>query len=66
MRKNPALNLEPIIEKKNGPEFLQKTDLRFIRKGEIGDHKNYMSPELIARFDAWTEENLKGTDLRFD
>nr|ANI86000.1 sulfotransferase [Locusta migratoria migratoria] len=66
MKKNPAVNLEPIIAKKNGPEFLNKCDLRFIRKGEIGDWKNHMSEELAAHFDVWTEENIRGTGLSFD
>ncbi|PSN58317.1 hypothetical protein C0J52_00106 [Blattella germanica] len=64
MRKNPAVNLEGLMALKNGPE--QKPDLKFIRKGEVGDWKNHMSPEMAARFDAWTEENLRGTGLSFD
>lgn len=82
MKTNPAVNLEPIIDKTHGPDFLKNNDLRFIRKGEviilsflgvkiinllqIGDHKNYMTPEMIARFDKWTEDNLRGTGLSFD
>jgi hypothetical protein len=66
MKKNPAVNLEPIMAKKNGPDFLQTTELRFIRKGQVGDWKNYMTPEMAARFDAWTEENIRGTGLTFD
>ncbi|GLH08697.1 Sulfotransferase [Gryllus bimaculatus] len=65
MRKNPAVNLEPVIEKKNGPNYMEKNQLFFIRKGEIGDWKNHMSPEIAAKFDVWTEENLKGTGLKF-
>ncbi|XP_033609943.1 luciferin sulfotransferase isoform X2 [Cryptotermes secundus] len=63
MRKNPSVNLEPIMTKKNGPDFLQATELRFIRKGEVGDWKNHMTPEMTTRFDAWIEENLRGTGL---
>lgn len=63
MRKNPSVNLEPIMEKKNGPDFLQATELRFLRKGEVGDWKNHMTPEMATRFDAWIEENLRGTGL---
>lgn len=51
------------MTKKNGPDFLQATELRFIRKGEVGDWKNHMTPEMAARFDAWIEENLRGTGL---
>ncbi|KAK6622471.1 hypothetical protein RUM43_012828 [Polyplax serrata] len=65
MRQNPAVNLEPLLAKTAGPEFLKNSELRFIRKGEIGDHKNFMSDELIERFDKWTAENLEGTGLSF-
>ncbi|XP_067007721.2 luciferin sulfotransferase [Anabrus simplex] len=65
MKKNPAVNLEPMLEKKNGPSFLRDSGLHFIRKGEVGDWKNHMSSDLAARFDSWTEENLRGTGLRF-
>jgi hypothetical protein len=66
MKKNPSVNLEPIMAKKNGPDFLQSTELRFIRKGEVGDWKNHMTPEMAAKFDAWTEENTEDTGLNFD
>nr|CAD7457251.1 unnamed protein product [Timema tahoe] len=66
MKQNPAVNLEPIIAKKNGPDYLSSTSLRFIRKGEVGDWRNHMEPDMVARFDAWTEENLRGTGLNLD
>nr|CAD7206139.1 unnamed protein product [Timema douglasi] len=66
MKQNPAVNLEPIIAKKNGPDYLSSTSLRFIRKGEVGDWRNHMEPDMAARFDAWTEENLRGTGLSLD
>jgi len=66
MKKNPSVNLEPIMAKKNGPEFVQTEDLSFIRRGEVGDWKNHMTPEMASRFDAWTEENIRGTELSFD
>lgn len=34
----------------------------FIRKGQIGDHKNEMCPEVEKKFDKWIEENIK--DMR--
>lgn len=54
------------MAKKNGSDFLQSTELRFIRKGEVGDWKNHMTREMAARFDAWTEENTRGTGLNFN
>jgi len=41
-------------------------DETFIRKGKVGDWKNYMSEKVSAKFDKFTEENLKGTDLAFE
>ena len=35
-------------------------------KGKTGDWKNHFSPELNRRIDAWVEENLAETDLRFE
>lgn len=29
----------------------------FIRKGTVGDYKNEMSPEIIKKFEKWTQEN---------
>lgn len=66
MKNNPAVNLEPIICKTNGKDFLEQTELRFIRKGEIGDWKNHMTDEMAKRFDDWAENNLNGTGLSFE
>ncbi|XP_039285780.1 luciferin sulfotransferase [Nilaparvata lugens] len=67
MKENPALNLEAFLKVKNGENFQSKDDNeKFIRKGVIGDWKNYMSPELSAKFDKWMEENLKDTGLTFE
>lgn len=66
MKTNRAVNLEAILEKSFGTSYLEATDLRFIRKGEIGDWKNYMSEDLSNRFDEWAEQHLKGSELSFE
>lgn len=66
MKENPAVNLKPIIDFKNGPNYFERTGKCFIRKGEIGDYKNCMNEELIEKFDKWILENSKGTDLDFN
>ncbi|XP_050437128.1 luciferin sulfotransferase [Adelges cooleyi] len=67
MRKNPALNLEPLLAMMEKPQAAdENSDQKFIRKGKVGDWKNYMSEELSAKFDSFTDENLKGTDLTFE
>ena len=38
----------------------------FIRKGVVGDWKNYFTPEQTAQFDAIYAERMKGTGLDFE
>ena len=35
----------------------------FIRKGKVGDWKNYFTEENNKIWDQWIAENLKGTDI---
>ena len=37
----------------------------FMRKGEVGDWKNYLSPEQSAEMDAICAQRLEGTGLEF-
>lgn len=54
MRNNPGCNFE----------LLMGTNL--VRKGIVGDWKNYMDDELSHRFDVFIEKHLHGTGLTFD
>ncbi len=36
-----------------------KQDMKFFRKGIVGDFKNYFTPELERKFDLVIENNLK-------
>ncbi|XP_001863521.2 sulfotransferase family cytosolic 1B member 1 [Culex quinquefasciatus] len=63
MQKNPAVNMEPLM--KNSANINDKASVKFIRKGEIGDWKNYMSDELSERFDAWIGKHFDSTGLEF-
>ncbi|XP_048505631.1 luciferin sulfotransferase-like [Athalia rosae] len=60
MAANPAVNLEYMIGKS------EDSDLKFIRKGKVGDWRNHMSVELAERFDQWTEINTKGSGLKLE
>lgn len=62
MQKNPAVNIKSYLPL-NG---VRDQNVQFIRKGQIGDWKNYMSEELSARFDEWTKQHTDGTGLYFD
>lgn len=64
MKSNPAVNLEEILPLKNGNK--DDPNIRFLRKGQIGDWKNYMSKDLERRFNEWTERNFKGTGFKFN
>ncbi|XP_034178892.1 sulfotransferase 2 [Osmia lignaria lignaria] len=61
MAANPAINLESILPQKGVSD-----DDKFLRKGKVGDWRNYMSEELSQRFDEWTEKHLRGSGLDFD
>ncbi|CAH8358189.1 unnamed protein product [Eruca vesicaria subsp. sativa] len=37
----------------------------FFRRGEVGDSKNYLTPEMEARIDMIIDEKLKGSGLKF-
>uniref|UniRef100_A0A1B6MJW5 Sulfotransferase domain-containing protein n=1 Tax=Graphocephala atropunctata TaxID=36148 RepID=A0A1B6MJW5_9HEMI len=66
MRENPSVNLEAILEQMHGPGHVVKEEIKFIRKGQVGDWRNHMSDEMSLRFDKWAEEKLRGSGLSFD
>lgn len=61
MAANPAINMELIVPQKDVPE-----NDKFIRKGKVGDWRNYMSAELSQTFDEWIERHSSGSGLVFD
>ncbi|XP_050304366.1 uncharacterized protein LOC126741932 [Anthonomus grandis grandis] len=63
MRANKACNLQVLVDNRQGSNFYEKSGKHFIRKGIVGDYKNYMSLEMIEKFDQWISKNTKGTDL---
>ena len=44
----------------------EKNSSPFLRKGVVGDQKNYFTPELNARFEKEVLAKFKGTGLEFD
>lgn len=60
MQKNPAVNLSTVLPSSDAK------NAKFIRRGEVGDWKNYFTPELSAKFDRVIEEKTRGTGLVFD
>lgn len=64
MQRNQAVNLEPIYNPEGDAD--DKNAIKFIRKGQIGDWKNYMTHEISERFDEWIDFHTSGTGLKFD
>ena len=58
MKKNAASFSVP-LPIKDGESFL-------LRKGVVGDWKNYFTPELNERFEKDVMDKLKGSGLEFD
>ena len=55
--------------KKNAASFSLPTkdgESSILRKGVVGDWKNYFTPELNERFENEVLEKLKGSGLEFD
>ncbi|KAJ7351137.1 hypothetical protein OS493_036339 [Desmophyllum pertusum] len=44
----------------------KECEASFLRKGVVGDWKNYFTPELNERFDKEVLAKLKGSGLEFD
>lgn len=56
MKKNPNMDPTAGLDWHGGD---------FMRKGQVGDWKNYFSLEMTAQWDAWIEKNVTGTELEF-
>ncbi|KAK7026829.1 hypothetical protein SK128_005657, partial [Halocaridina rubra] len=61
MSKNKATNNEDILAH---PEA-NKSDIKFMRKGEVGDWRNHLTAEQTKAFKEWTAKHLAGTDFPY-
>ena len=61
MKQDSSANYEQLAK------FRKSTGTDFLRKGEVGDWKNYFTSEQAAKLDAMYNERMKGTgiDLQF-
>ncbi|XP_058833564.1 luciferin sulfotransferase-like [Topomyia yanbarensis] len=66
MKKNPATNNVDMVAGAMQMNGRAGEKFKFMRKGEIGDHKTELSAETIANFDKFIERELIGSDFRFD
>lgn len=60
MKNNPAVNFELIVSL-NRKYNLINCEGEFMRSGKVGDYKAKMTPEIVKKFDDWTEEHCRGT-----
>ena len=48
-----------------GDKIVVDRDTKFMRKGKSGDWKTKFDAETVAKFQAWEEKALAGSDLKF-
>ena len=53
-----------MIEENEGHHERQDAMKKFMRKGKVGDWKNYFDNKANQSFDQWISENLSGTDIK--
>ena len=58
-------NDDTVNQSETKPYVRPSSTTDFLRKGEVGDWKNYLSPEQSAQMDAICAQKLKGTGLEF-
>lgn len=64
MQKNTAVNMEPVLV--GAQDNKLNNSAKFIRKGQVGGWKNYLSDDMSLKFDKWIELNSRGSDLQFE
>ncbi|XP_072044656.1 sulfotransferase 1C4-like [Amphiura filiformis] len=63
MKKNPMTNPDSLFPRKVTAE---KDNTSFMRKGKVGDWRNYFTDEQSKALDETYKEKLEGTGLQFD
>ena len=54
-----------MVESHSGDKERQEGMKKHIRKGQVGDWKNYFTEETNKVWDEWISKNLEGTDILF-
>lgn len=59
MKNNPLLNRDDLVEYRKKQWGIEDSQFKFLRKGQVGSHKEEMPEEFVERFDEKTEEEFK-------
>ncbi|CAH1251627.1 SULT1A4 [Branchiostoma lanceolatum] len=67
MKENPATNMsrDPLMQEKLFKRGKEK-GIEFVRKGKVGDWRNWFSPQQLEKFEAFHKEKMAGIDLTFE
>ena len=65
MKMNKSVNNEDMVAASKQRFGNIEEPGQFMRKGETGDWRNYLSQGQLERMEEWEERGLRGTDLRF-
>jgi hypothetical protein len=50
---------------KTGKSFIGLENNAYFRRGQVGGRMNFLTTEMIEKFDSITEEKFHGTGLKF-
>uniref|UniRef100_A0A182QHY4 Sulfotransferase domain-containing protein n=1 Tax=Anopheles farauti TaxID=69004 RepID=A0A182QHY4_9DIPT len=66
MKKNDSANNSVLVDMMKSMSVTKVDDnFEFMRKGQVGSHRQELSKEYIERLDAYIERNLKETEFSF-
>lgn len=65
MRDNPLVNIDELIQYRKKQYGIEDSQFTFIRKGQVGSHKEEMPEEFVERFNKRTIAEFKGLGISY-